>query len=67
MCKHFDDGTKSMWFEDAAGNKTLHGKPKADLSLFGIHALGDTKIVIVCEGEKAAQALRDLMCRRSAP
>ena len=56
----FDDGTKSMWYEDPAGNKTLNGKPKADLPLFGIHALGDAKIVIVCEGEKAAEALREL-------
>jgi hypothetical protein len=55
-----DDGTKSMWYELPDGRKTLDGMPKANLPLYGIHALGDAKMVIVTEGEKAAQALRDI-------
>jgi len=56
----YGDGTKSVWYELPDGTKGLGGMPKADLPLYGIHALGDTKIAIVCEGEKAADALRDL-------
>ena len=56
--KDYDDGTKSMWYERPDGSMGLGGVPKDELPLFGAHKLGTAPVVLVCEGEKAAQALR---------
>ncbi len=53
------DGTKAFtWEKD--GKPTLNGTSAKDLPLYGIHdAIGKAGVVYVCEGEKAANALRD--------
>ncbi|MBX6754519.1 MAG: hypothetical protein IRY86_09825 [Thermorudis peleae] len=48
---------KKLWWELPDGRKGLNGLRVEDLPLYGMHRLGDTAAVIVCEGEKAADAL----------
>lgn len=52
-----DDGKRFTW-ELPDGTTGLGGYPVADLPLFGVHR-AERRSVIVCEGEKAAQALMD--------
>jgi hypothetical protein len=60
MREDLDDGTKRMWYEMPDGRRTLDGMPKAQLPLYGVHAVGKAPTVFVCEGEKAAEALRSI-------
>jgi hypothetical protein len=46
-----------MWWEQPDGTPGLGGLPLADLPLYGIERLNGSPIVIVTEGEKAAEAL----------
>ncbi|MBX6754582.1 MAG: hypothetical protein IRY86_10145 [Thermorudis peleae] len=48
---------KKLWWELPDGRKGLNGLRVEDLPLYGMHRLGDAADVIVCEGEKAADAL----------
>src|ERR1035437_8733737 len=50
---------KQMWWEQPDGTKGLGGLPLADLPLYGIERLDSRATAVVCEGEKAATALRD--------
>jgi hypothetical protein len=57
------DGTKRMWWEGPDGTRGLGGMSPVELPLFGTERLAglpDGTGVILCEGEKAAQALIDL-------
>ena len=51
---------KRLWWEGPDGTKGLGDRPVATLPLYGVHRLGDTRDVVVVEGEKAADALLDL-------
>jgi len=55
--KEYSDGSKDMPWERPDGTFGLGGMKVADLPLYGAHELGDAKTVIVCEGEKARDAL----------
>lgn len=52
-----DDHTKSVSWELPGGQSGLGGTPVANLPLSGVHELGDATEVVVCEGEKARDAL----------
>jgi hypothetical protein len=58
--RDYDDGTKSVHWEQPDGRSGLAGIRVDTLPLFGIHQLGTASTVVVCEGEKAAKALRDM-------
>src|SRR5215211_2478931 len=58
--RDFDDDTKAVHWERPGGHMGLGGKPVADVPLFGVHKLGASPTVFVCEGEKAAKALRKI-------
>lgn len=51
------DGDKQLWWEQPDGTKGLAGQPLAELPLYGIDRLGAESAVVLCEGEKAADAL----------
>jgi hypothetical protein len=56
------DGSKRMWWEMPDGLKGLNGTPSSDLPLYGSQLVQDwhpDDLVIITEGEKAAQALLD--------
>lgn len=56
-------GAKRMWWETATGSSGLCGTRTDSLPLFGtelLETLPDGAIVIVCEGEKATLAARNL-------
>src|SRR5215210_3844798 len=56
------DGSKRVWWEMPDGSKGLNGTPSADLPLYGSQLVQDwhtDDLVIITEGEKAAQALLD--------
>lgn len=48
---------KQLWWEYPDGTKGLSGTPLADLPLYRIERLGAEPLVVLCEGEKAADAL----------
>lgn len=50
---------KEVWWTDLDGNPGLKGIKTADLALYGADQLGDLEDVVVCEGEKATDALLD--------
>ncbi len=54
-------GGKKMWWQRPDGSDGLGGLRTADLPLYGAHVLRDrpNELVIVVEGEKAAQTLLD--------
>jgi hypothetical protein len=58
--RDFDDGSKAMHWERPDGTKGLGGTRVESLPLYGIHMLGASPTVILVEGEKPAQALRDI-------
>ena len=51
------NGEKSIWWERSGGIRGLGGIKLADLKLYGIDRLQTDGVVIVTEGEKAADAL----------
>lgn len=51
------DGSKECLWAQPDGSWGLGGRRIADLPLYGVHRLGDEPAVIVCEGEKATEAL----------
>ena len=53
------DGKRMVW-ESPTGESGLGDVPAASLPLYGIDRIGASVTVIVCEGEKAAQALIDV-------
>jgi hypothetical protein len=53
-----DGGKEVVWF-DPEGRKGLNGVSLSDIPLYGIDRLGKDPVVVVAEGEKAAQALVD--------
>lgn len=55
--RDFDDGSKSMPWERPDGQSGLGGMPYSALPLYGVHEIGDAEAVVVCEGEKARDAL----------
>lgn len=60
--RDFADGSKNLWWQNPEGKAKLGGK-SADLPLYGCEHLGalepDTPVVVV-EGEKAQEALRQI-------
>lgn len=59
--KDLPDGDKRIWFR-RNGSYGLHGLPMRSLPLYGAHLLkgwDDGSVVVVCEGEKAADAVRE--------
>lgn len=56
-CRQDGPDGKRMWWEQPDGTRGLGGLPLADLPLYGIERLNGSPIVIVTEGEKAAEAL----------
>jgi hypothetical protein len=58
-CRVDNHDGKQMWWEQADGAKGLGGQALADLPLYGIERLDGRAIVVVCEGEKAADALHE--------
>jgi hypothetical protein len=58
-CRQDTLAGKRMWWEQPDGTRGLGGQALADLPLYGIERLDDRSTVVVCEGEKAAQALVD--------
>jgi hypothetical protein len=56
-CRQDGSDGKRMWWEQPDGTPGLGGLPLADLPLYGIERLNGSPIVIVTEGEKAAEAL----------
>lgn len=57
-CRQDGPDGKRMWWELPDGSKGLNGLPLADLPLYGVHLLDGRSTVVICEGEKAAQALQ---------
>jgi len=60
--QEYDDGSKTLWWELPSGEKGLGGLPVTDLPLYGISRStdsGDGEVIVVCEGEKAADSLWD--------
>jgi len=51
------DGSKELFWQLPDGRWGLNGKRVEELPLYCMHRLGDAADVIVCEGEKAADAL----------
>lgn len=48
---------KKMWWERPGGRPGLDGTRVEELPLYGIHMLADSPSVVLCEGEKATDAL----------
>ena len=57
-CRQDGPDGKRLWWELPNGSKGLNGLPLADLPLYGVHLLDGRSTVVICEGEKAAQALQ---------
>jgi hypothetical protein len=53
----YDEDPKRFAWLDETGSTGLKGLPSAALPLYGVHKLNGTAQVVVCEGEKAADAL----------
>jgi hypothetical protein len=56
------DGSKRLWWEMPDGSRGLNGSPLANLPLYGserVRHCDPDELVVVVEGEKAAQALLD--------
>jgi hypothetical protein len=56
------DGSKRLWWEMPDGSRGLNGAPLANLPLYGserVRHCNPDELVVVVEGEKAAQALLD--------
>src|SRR5215213_969798 len=58
--RDYDDGTKAVHWEQPDGSMGLGGARVETLPVYGIHKLGTAPTVFICEGEKAAKALRDI-------
>jgi hypothetical protein len=58
--RDYDDGTKAVHWEQPDRSMGLGGQRVESLPLYGIHKLGSAPTVFICEGEKAAKALRDM-------
>jgi hypothetical protein len=56
-CRLDGPGGKRMWWEQPDGTSGLGGLSTADLPLYGVDRLTATTVVILVEGEKAADAL----------
>jgi hypothetical protein len=54
------DGGKDVFWLGPDGRKGLGGMELADMPLYGIERLGKAPLVVLTEGEKAAQALIDV-------
>ena len=54
------DGDKVVYWTDPDGRKGLGGIELANVPLYGIERLGKAPLVVLTEGEKAAQALLDV-------
>ena len=52
------DGKRFVW-RQPDGTSGLNGTPLASMPLYGIERLDGRSTVVICEGEKAAQALQD--------
>lgn len=48
---------KKLWWEQPSGRLGLDGARVEDLPLYGVHLLGGADRVVLCEGEKATDAL----------
>lgn len=55
------DGSKAVYWTHPDGKvaKDSDLGPLVDMPLYGIHLVGEARTVVLCEGEKAAQALID--------
>lgn len=53
----FDDGSKSMWWQQPNGKNGLDKYPLKKLALYGADKIGKARAVVVTEGEKARDAL----------
>lgn len=51
------EGRKQLWWESADGSKGLGAVPLTDLPLYRIDRLDAGSVVVLCEGEKATDAL----------
>jgi len=56
-CRQDRQDGKRMWWEQPDGTRGLGGLSVTDLPLYGIERLNGSPIVILVEGEKAAEAL----------
>ncbi|WP_156100877.1 hypothetical protein [Thermorudis peleae] len=57
-CRRDTPTGKRLWWETPDGAPGLAGRPTTALPLYGIDQLGPSPFAILCEGEKATDALR---------